>query len=182
MKKAFLATVVVLCILFIGSGVLLLTPNPLGARVLSEAKARGVLAYTADEAVSLAYNRCSGCHEEDKITKYCARCGPPFIVVANFMNKYVEVTNSRGGAIRPFTSPELVAIIQVWNGLVGNWEADWRHEDLKRLLKSDKALLALLETPLEKRPIEMALKDKSAPGSYKEYEQGKGGVLDPRWN
>ena len=132
--------------------------------------------------MTLAYDRCGGCHEEEKITKYCARCGPPFIVVANFMKKYVEVTNSQGGSIRPFTSPELVAIIQVWNGLVGNWEKDWRKEDLERLLKHDPELLALLNTPAEKRPIEMALQDKSAPGSYKEYEQGKGGVKDPRWN
>ena len=162
-------------------GILIFLPNPLGTKVLSEAKARGLLPYTTDEAITLAYERCGSCHDEDKITKYCARCGPPFVVVANFMKKYVEVTNSQGGSFRPFTEAELSTIVQVWNGLVGNWEADWRDKDLKKILKNDKGLLKLLETPLEKRPIEMALRDKSAPGSYKEYEQGGGGAWDPRW-
>ena len=37
-------------------------PNPLGAQVLAEAKYRGYLAYTPDEAVTLAYSRCTTCH------------------------------------------------------------------------------------------------------------------------
>jgi hypothetical protein len=49
---------VLLALVLAGAGVLVL-PNPLGARVLAEAKYRGYLAYTPDEAVTIAYTRCS---------------------------------------------------------------------------------------------------------------------------
>ncbi len=147
---------------------LLLVPNPLGVKVLAVAKAQGYLSYTPEEAIRMAYKRCTGCHGEEKILMYCSRCGPPFIVVAQAMKKFVELANLQREVIKPFTDAEMAAIIQVWNALVGNWEGDWRQQDIKRLLRGDRALISLAESPLEERPIELALKDKIAPGSYKE--------------
>ena len=143
-------------------------PNPLGAQILAEAKSRGYLAYTPDEAITLAYSRCTTCHPAEKILKYCARCGPPFIVVSHSMKKYTELMIQKGGQFKPFSDAEVVAITQVWNGLVGNWEPDWGSKDIHKLLQGDQALIRLAETPIEKRPIEMALKNKHAPGSHKE--------------
>ena len=143
-------------------------PNPLGAQILAEAKSRGYLAYTPDEAITLAYSRCTTCHPAEKILKYCARCGPPFIVVSHSMKKYTELMIQRGEPFKPFSDAEVVAITQVWNGLVGNWEPDWGSKDIHKLLQGDQALIRLAETPIEKRPIEMALKNKHAPGSHKE--------------
>jgi hypothetical protein len=147
---------------------MLVIPNPLGEQLLVEAKYRGYLAYTPEEAVTLAYDRCTTCHSEEKMLKYCARCGPPFIVVSHSMKKYVEIINLNGENFKPFSDAELVAITQVWNGLIGDWEPDWGLKDIKKLLQGDRALIRLAETPLEERPIQMALKDKSAPGAYKE--------------
>lgn len=146
----------------------LLVPNPLGVQALAEAKYQGYLPYTQDEAVTIAYSRCSTCHSADKMLRYCARCGPPFIVVTHSMKKYVELTNQKGATTRPFSDAELVAITQAWNGLVGNWEAGWGAKNIKKLLQGDAALIRLLDTPLEGRPIELALKNKSAPGAHKE--------------
>lgn len=171
MKKGIFIT----CLLFfIGLsmvGLLILVPNPLGKTIIQTAKAKGYLSYTPAEAVTLAYNRCTTCHDEQKIVKYCARCGPPFIVVIHFMRKNVEIATSQGKNVEPFSDAELVTITQVWNALVGNWESDWPRKDIKKLLRGDRALIHLFETPVEERPIEMALKNKSAPGSYKEVNQ-----------
>ncbi len=149
---------------------LLLIPNPAGSWILDEAKLRGYAAYTPDEAITLAYTRCTNCHQVEKILQYCSRCGPPFAVVTHTMKKYVEMANINTKQIEQFTDAELVAITQVWNGLVGNWEGDWRQKDITRLLGNDQAMIRLVETPVEERPIEAALKDKSAPGSYKEIQ------------
>jgi len=146
-------------------------PNPLGERMLAEAKYRGYLSYTPDEAVTLAYSRCSTCHGSEKMLHYCSRCGPPFIIVSHSMKKYTELMNQKGGQIKPFSDAELVAITQVWNGLVGNWEPDWGLKDVSKLLQGDKALIRLAETPMDKRPIEMALKSKNAPGAHKEMQR-----------
>mgnify|MGYP001576762691 CR=1 FL=1 len=147
---------------------LLILPNPLGAMVLAEAKYRGYLAYTPDEAVTLAYSRCSSCHNAEKMLRYCARCGPPFTVVVHSMKKYVELTNLKKENFKPFSDAESVAIAQAWNALVGNWESGWGEKNLKKLLQGDAALIRLIETPVEQRPIEIALKDRRAPGAYKE--------------
>ncbi len=143
-------------------------PNPLGAQILAEVKYRGYLPYTTDEAVTLAYTRCTTCHPADKMLKYCSRCGPPFIVVTHSMKKYTALMNLQGGKVRSFSDAEAVAIAQVWNGLVGNWEPDWGFKDVHKLLQGDQALIRLAETPVEKRPIEWALKTKQAPGAHKE--------------
>ena len=174
MKKIGVIIALLLLVGAMGVAGVVFVPNALGTGLLREAKARGYLPYSPEEAVAMAYDRCGGCHEDEKILKYCARCGPPFIVVANFMKKYVDVANSQGASIPPFTTAELTAIIQVWNGLVGNWEKDWRQEDLKHLLRGDQVMIDLLETPVEKRPIESVLRDTSAPGSYKSVDQSGG--------
>lgn len=148
--------------------VLLLLPNPLRASVLAEAKYRGYLAYTTEEAVSMAYGRCVGCHSAEKMLKYCARCGPPFIVVTHTMKKYVELSKPKRSDLRQFSDAELVAITQVWNALVGNWEAGWGEKNLKKLLQGDQALISLLEKPTADRPIENALQGRRAPGAYLE--------------
>lgn len=145
-----------------------IVPNPLKAQLLAEAKYRGYLPYTTDEAITLAYNRCTTCHPAEKMLKYCSRCGPPFIVVSQSMKKYTELMNQKGGNFKPFSDAETVAITQVWNGLVGNWEPDWGMKDIKKLLQGDQALIRLAETPIEQRPIEVALKNKQAPGAHKE--------------
>ncbi len=102
--------------------------------------------------------------------QYCSRCGPPFVVVAQTMKKDVELSNLNGETVEPFSDAELVAIVQVWNALVGNWEGEWRQQDIKRMLGGDLALIGLLETSRDERPIEVALRDKTAPGSYKEVQ------------
>ncbi len=172
MMKGFIISGLVLGCLLIAAAGLVLVPNSLGQGLISQAKARGYLAYTPEEATELAYRRCTTCHSDEKILLYCARCGPPFIVVTHFMKKYVEVTNMQVGAkaVAQFTDAELAAITQVWNGLVGNWEDDWPARDIKKLLGNDKALIRLFETPPDKRLIEAVLKHKTAPGSYKEIQ------------
>ncbi|MFV2081899.1 MAG: hypothetical protein ACC669_08530 [bacterium] len=171
MKKG---TLIAFLLFFIGLsmvGLLILVPNPLGRAIVQTAKAKGYLPYTPAEAITLAYNRCTTCHEEEKIIKYCARCGPPFIVVIHFMRKNVEIANSQGKNVKPFSDAELITITQVWNALVGNWESDWPRKDIKKLLGGDRALIRLFETPVAERPIEVALREKNAPGSYKEVIQ-----------
>ncbi len=149
---------------------LLIVPNPLSTQALAVAKANGFISYTPDEATELAYSRCTTCHGADKVLQYCSRCGPPFVVVAHSMKKFVELVNLKREVVKPFSDAELIAITQVWNALVGNWEGDWRRQDIRKLLRDDHALIRLAETSLEKRPIEWALKDKTAPGSYKEIQ------------
>lgn len=169
MNKWLLATALLLIVI---ATAVVVIPNPLGGKIVAEAKYRGYVAYTPDEAVTMAYTRCTTCHDAEKMLKYCARCGPPFIVVSQSMKKYVEIMNEQGGDFIPFSDAETVAITQAWNALVGNWEPDWGLKDVKTLLQGDVALTRLAETPVEERPIEAALKGKRAPGAYKE-EYGK---------
>lgn len=167
MKKTLWLGGCVAALVLVAGGVIAF-PNPLGAKLLAEARYQGYLAYTPDEAVTIAYTRCSTCHTADKMLKYCARCGPPFIVVAHSMKKYVELSNQKQQRFRPFSDAEMVAITQAWNGLVGNWESGWGEKNLRKLLQGDAALIRLLETPLEQRTIELALQNKTAPGAYRE--------------
>lgn len=133
-------------------------------------KGKGYLEFTPDEAVTLAYTKCGTCHSIEKITKYCFRCGPPFIVVVYNMKKFIEIEREKPGreGLPEITDAEGVAIAQVWNALIGNWEEAWRKEDLKRLMTKDEALIKLLDTPQSQRGIEQALYKKSVPGAHKE--------------
>jgi hypothetical protein len=161
MRKVWVITVALIVALMGATALILFVPNSLGKAIISEAKATGYIDYTPEEAIALAYERCSTCHTEQKMLRYCSRCGPPFIVVVHFMKKYTEITNA-----------EVVAIAQAWNALIGNWESDWPEKDLRKLLDKDKALIDLLATPAAQRPIEAALKGKHASGSYRRYGLG----------
>jgi hypothetical protein len=166
MKKYLIAGMLFIVLLAMVAVVAI--PNPLGGQILAEAKYRGYIDYTSDEAVTLAYTRCSSCHEIEKTLKFCATCGPPFIITVHSMKKYIEVMNKNGADYKQLSDSELVAIAQVWNALVGNWEHDFRQKDLIKMLQGDVALIKLVKTPKEERPIEVALKGKKAPGTYRE--------------
>ncbi len=168
--KRSVALTVLLLIIVLAAGLLLVVPNSLGEEALKQARIRGYLPYTPEAAMTLAYDRCTTCHGDEKIVKYCPRCGPPFIVAIRFMKKYIELSNTQGANIRQLSDAELVAITQVWNGLVGNWEGDWPRKDIRKLLENDRALLDLFETPVEERAIEVVLQNSVAPGSYKELQ------------
>ena len=153
--------------------ILAVVPSPVNRAIKARLKSAGYMEYSPEEAVKLAYQRCTTCHNEEKMLKYCSRCGPPFIVVVHYMKRYIDIAQQKGAVdVKQLTDAEAVAITQVWNAMVGNWEGDWRKEDLKRLLNNDEALVRLLEVPVEKRPIEKALKDKAAPGAYKYQQEG----------
>ena len=170
MKKTLLIALVALLVLSLAAAALLFIPNPLTERALEGLKLRGYLSYTPDEAIELAYDRCTSCHSGEKIIKYCSRCGPPFIVVVYYMKKYIELEQKKDTGIRQLTDAEAIAITQVWNALVGNWEGDWRRQDMIKLLAEDDALVEFLDIALQDRPIESALQGKSAPGSYREEQ------------
>lgn len=174
MKRSFVTIGVFFLTVICATAMVILIPNPLGGMVVKEAKAMGYVAYTPEEATELAYQRCSTCHTEEKILKYCTRCGPPFIVVAHNMRRYIDLSNAqdKGLNIRQFTDAEIIAISQVWNALVGNWESDWPSKDLRKLLNGDAALIRLLDTPAEYRNIELALEGKRAPGAYERFGIG----------
>lgn len=167
MKKYKLAAGLFILVIVVAIAAMAI-PNPLSRLVMAEAKYRGYVPYTTDEAVTLAYTRCTTCHPAEKMLKYCSRCGPPFIVVTHSMKKYTELMIQKGGQFKPFSDAEAIAITQVWNGLVGNWEPDWGSKDVHKLLQGDQALIRLAETPVNERPIEAALINKQAPGSHKE--------------
>jgi len=175
MKKGWIVTTTFLAAVLGTAALILIVPNSLGRAFIKEAKAMGYIAFSPEEATTLAYERCSTCHSEEKMLKYCSRCGPPFIVVAHFMKKYIEITNAQNKNLnlKQFSDAEIVAIAQAWNAMIGNWESDWPEKDLRKLLGEDQALIDLLVTPAEQRPIEAALKDKRAPGSYQRYGLGK---------
>jgi len=118
--------------------------------VLSTIKARGYLEYSPDEAISLAYSKCSGCHNSAKITNYCFRCGPPFVVVVRNMRTLLALEKSKPGreGLSDISDTEAVTIVQVWNALIGNWEEGWRKEDLIKMLEGDAALIKLVNPPL----------------------------------
>jgi hypothetical protein len=139
-------------------------------KIVSHLKSSGYLEYTPDEAVTLAYSKCGSCHSLDKVTKYCFRCGPPFIVVVHNMKTLIDKERGKPGkeGLPVITDAESVVIAQVWNALIGNWEEGWRKEDLKRLIKGDDSLIKLLDMPPFERKIEAALYKKSVPGAHKE--------------
>ncbi len=140
-------------------------------RAIAELKAQGYIPYTPSEAQALAVTKCSQCHSTERISKYCFRCGPPLIVVVHNMRTLIRLERAKGKkGIEDYTDAQAVAIAQVWNALVGNWEDTWRRQDIVKLLEGDKALLELLDTPIEERHIEVALSGKMAPGAYR-YNQ-----------
>lgn len=164
MKRFYLLLAGILVIL----GAALLIIGGIKEKGLAYLKSSGYLEYTPFEAQELAYTKCRQCHPIDKVTKYCMRCGPPFIVVTHNMKKLISIEKQKAGTqwIDSMTDAEANAITEVWNAIVGNWEDTWRKEDLKKLLENDSAMIKLLDTPVKWRKIETALKGKTAEGVH----------------
>ncbi|MBI5328758.1 MAG: hypothetical protein HZB80_10810 [Deltaproteobacteria bacterium] len=152
-------------VILIIAGLFLAAVVILGKDAVRLLKAEGYIKYSADEAVELAHKKCVQCHSIDKTAKYCMRCGPPFVVVVHNMRTLISKDRDKYGGIGEIKDGEAVAIAQVWNALVGNWEDSWRKQDLAKLLDNDAALIKLMNTPVKERGIEVALKGKSAAGS-----------------
>lgn len=162
MRHLYILLAVILAVL----GIALLLAGGSKEKVLMYMKSMGYLEYSSVEAQELAYTKCKQCHPIDKVTKYCMRCGPPFIVVTHNMKKLISIEKLKPGTewIVNMTDAEANAITEVWNALVGNWEDTWRKKDLKKLLENDKAMLKFLDTPVKERKIETALHWKRAEG------------------
>lgn len=176
MKRFILLLIPIVVLIIIV--ILFFTKGGYAQRIIGEIKARGLMEYTDGEAVEIAINKCTQCHALDNIKKYCDRCGPPFIVVVHQMRRYAipqwrqKYPKSR---ISDITDSQAVAIVQVWNSSIGNWEKGWRKEDLEKLLEGDQPLLRLLNTPSEKRKIERALsKEEMSPAE--KYQREMTGV------
>jgi hypothetical protein len=150
MKKALriLATVLGMFVP-IGVGVIFI-PNPLGEHFENEAKASGYVQYTPAEAYALAKRICTQCHSDERIKKYCARCGPPFIVVVPHMQTFIRNyrVTTPGLKVEAITQYQAATIVQVWNAIVGNWEGDFREQDVLKMLGSYDVLTALYRTPV----------------------------------
>ncbi len=159
MKKKLTMVVIVLAVLCIASAGVVYVPNPLGKYLISEAKANGFVAYQPTEAYDMARRICTQCHSDERIKKYCERCGPPFIAVVPHMQSFIEnyKTVKPQLKVENITEVQAAAIVQVWNAIIGNWEGDFRKEDILKLIGPYEQLKKLYLTPVEKRPIEMAL-------------------------
>lgn len=169
-------------------------PNPARDAALNALKAKGYIDYTPTEAYKLARRICTQCHTDERIKLYCPRCGPPFVAVVPHMQLFIQNYKSTRPdlVIENITEFQAMAIVQVWNALVGNWEKDFRERDMERLVGRYPYLIALYKTPVEKRPIENALakmdslkvghmsglkemqKDLGKPESQKEQENPQG--------
>lgn len=169
-RKALIATAALAALLVIAVAAVAFTP--MGNGIKQHLRSAGYIAYTPETAKVLAMERCIQCHDLDKTLKYCSRCGPPLIVVVHNMKAYEATWRQQypNTPIIPITDADAVAITQVWNALVGNWENTWAPQDMEKMLQGDKALLELLRTPKEKRPIETALRGADAAGTYREGE------------
>lgn len=158
MKKRILIPALILVTVSLSTGVL--TWGGYGDKIIGEIKARGLMEYTAEESIEMAVKKCTQCHTIDNVKNYCDRCGPPFIVVIHSMRKYAIPAWKQkypDSKISEITDSQAVAITQVWNATIGNWEKGWNKKDLEKLLEGDQPLLVLLNTPSEERRIERAI-------------------------
>jgi len=158
MRKLPIALISIM-VLAIAAVALVFIPNPIGTMLTNEAKANGYMQYSPMEAYDLARRICTQCHTDERIKMYCPRCGPPFVAVVPHMQKFIENyrTTKPDMHFMNITEPQAVAIVQVWNALVGNWEKDFREQDILKLIGHYDRLVALYKTPVEKRPIESFL-------------------------
>lgn len=181
MKKKIIIFISILVIILVGVTLVIAVPNSIGKKITNEIKARGYLEYSPDDAKTLALEKCTQCHDTERILKYCHRCGPPFIAVIPHMRKFLEEYKAREPhkKFSDITDYQASAIIQIWNALVGNWEGDFRKEDMLKLIGSNKILVDLYNTPVEKRKIEytMLKKEDKAKGTYEPEGLGKGGPI-----
>jgi hypothetical protein len=176
MKKILIIVIPVLLILTWLTLVIAI-PNSIGKKITDEIKARGYIEYTIDEAKTLALQRCTQCHDTERILKYCHRCGPPFVAVIPTMKNFIEQYKMKESYrhVQEMKGYQKSVIAQVWNAWVGNWEGDFKREDMLKMIGNDKILLELYNTPVEKRKIEYAMKKKGdkAKGSYEQSGIGK---------
>lgn len=176
-KKSILIVLVGLAVIGFSFIALLTFNNPAGNYILSEAKALGYIDYTPTEAYDLAKKICTQCHSVERIKLYCPRCGPPFVTVVPHMQTFIDNYKTTKPELEfiNITEDQAVAIVQVWNALVGNWEADFREQDMLKLIGHYEKLKALYKTPVEQRKIEYALMNrddlKIGAGSNREYIQ-----------
>ncbi|OGV96558.1 MAG: hypothetical protein A2Z59_08630 [Nitrospinae bacterium RIFCSPLOWO2_02_39_17] len=181
MKKKIIIFISVLAIILVGVTLVIAVPNSIGKKITDEIKARGYIEYSSDEAKVLALEKCTQCHDTERILKYCHRCGPPFIAVIPHMRKFLEEYKVREPhkKFSDITDYQASAIIQTWNALVGNWEGDFRKEDALKLIGNNKILVDLYNTPVEKRKIEytMLKRGDKTKGAYEPEGLGKGGRI-----
>lgn len=171
--------IILVCVAVIGvsSFAVLNFENPARSYILSEAKAMGYIEYTPMEARNLANKICTQCHTDERIKIYCPRCGPPFVAVVPHMQTFIDNYKTAKPDLKftNITEYQAVAIVQVWNALVGNWERDFREQDILKLIGQYDKLKALYKTPVEKRKIEYALMNrddlKIGYGSKMDYVQ-----------
>ncbi|MDH5478493.1 MAG: hypothetical protein OEY50_09180 [Nitrospinota bacterium] len=158
MKKKSIVIVSLVLLALLIAGVVFI-PNPVGARIMSEAKANGYIQYHPLEAYDMARMICTQCHSDERIKMYCPRCGPPFVAVVPHMQTFIENYRKTKPDVQfvNITEPQAVAIVQVWNALVGNWEKDFREQDILKLIGHYDQLKALYLTPVDQRPIEAFL-------------------------
>lgn len=158
-SKKFLRLFAIIFSLLILAAFIFLIPNSLGNYIISEAKAKGYIEYKPMEAHALANKICTQCHTLERIKKYCPRCGPPFVALVPHMQTFMEnykVTRPELKLVN-ITEHQAVAIVQVWNALIGNWEGDFREQDMLKLIGHYNHLAKLYKTPVEERKIEVAL-------------------------
>lgn len=155
-KLAFLSISIIIVVSLIS---VFAIDNPVGNYIFSEAKANGFIDYTPDEARALAMAICTQCHTTERIKLYCPRCGPPFIAVVPHMQTFIDNYKMTKPELEfnNITEHQAVVIVQVWNALVGNWEGDFREQDMLKLIGHYDKLQALYKTPVDKRRIEYAL-------------------------
>lgn len=156
-KTKILLFAVILCGALAAGAVAL--PNPLKDYVVREAKAAGYVEYEPMEAYKMANTICTQCHTNERIKMYCPRCGPPFVAVVPHMQAFIDnyKVTKPDLEITNITEAQAVAIVQVWNALVGNWESDFREQDILKLIGGYRQLAALYKTPVAERRIESAL-------------------------
>ena len=157
--KTFLVVTIITIVLM---AIIFTIPNPIGKYIISEAKANGLIEYEPLEAHELANEICTQCHSVERIKLYCPRCGPPFVAVVPHMQVFIQNFQKTKPDLkyRNITETQAVAIAQVWNALVGNWEADFREQDIIKLIGNYDKLIALYKTPIKDRKIEVALAER----------------------
>lgn len=158
-SKKLLRFLTVILSLSIFAALVFLIPNSLGSYIINEAKAKGYIEYKPMEAHDLANKICTQCHTLERIKLYCPRCGPPFVAVVPHMQTFIDNYKVSRPELKVIniTEHQAVAIVQVWNALIGNWESDFREQDILKLIGQYHHLAKLFKTPVEERKIEAAL-------------------------
>lgn len=178
MKKKTIIFISIFVVILAGFTLVIAVPNSIGKKITDEIKARGYMEFSPDDAKNLAMEKCTQCHDTERILKYCHRCGPPFITVVPHMRKFLEEFRARepNKKFSDITDYQASAIVQTWNAWVGNWEGDFKKDDLLKLIGNNKVLIDLSNTPIEKRKIEYALRKSGTKVKGTYQSEGLGGA------